>query len=149
MLVVLYRLQVLLLCIATLTSLAQHAKSGNAVLFSFHPISNASPHNDSSAVFQPLQVLAVSGAQGSLITVTDGSGQQYASMPVRPVNTFKVSGALGIHVVRIYNNVHRVVDQLSFSVDAQTNVNDGAYYKEMFDLFYNGMWDKPGQVDQK
>jgi hypothetical protein len=88
---------------------------------------------------QPLQTLAVENVNGS-IKVFDGNGKQYFSSETKPITTFIVGGSLGKQVVRIYNNQNKIIDSLSFYVDAKTNIDDGGYYKNMFDLFYNGMF---------
>ena len=88
---------------------------------------------------QPLQVLALVNAKGNAIKVFDGEGREYAAAVVSKITTFTVGGALGKHTIRFYNE-NKIVDSISFTVDAQTNIDDGGYYKNMFNLLYKGMF---------
>ena len=96
---------------------------------------------------QPLQQLAVVNVKGGSIKVFDGNGKAYFSSPIKPVTSFTVGGALGKQVARIFEQ-NKITDSLSFYVDAKTNIDDGGYYKNMFDLFYKGMFvDNKSGVD--
>ena len=59
----------------------------------------------SSAVVsaKPLETLAVAGKPGAVLKVYDGKGQQYVSMPMKPVANFITGGALGRHTVKIFD----------------------------------------------
>jgi hypothetical protein len=94
---------------------------------------------DTTAV-QPLQKLAVSNIKGNTIKVFDGNDREYFSSPVKSITEFTVGGALGKQVVRVYNQQNTITDSINFFVDAKTNIDDGGYYKNMFNLFYNGMF---------
>ncbi|MEP6947899.1 MAG: hypothetical protein ABI863_01430 [Ginsengibacter sp.] len=115
------------------------------VLFSYSKLLRDKDHTAISSA-QPLEVIALTTAKGNTISVFDGEGKEYASYPVKNITTFTVGGALGKHIIRMYNSQHKPVDSIYFNVDAQTGINDGGYYKNMFDLFYKGMFadDKEG-----
>lgn len=89
---------------------------------------------------QPLQQLALTNLKAGSIKVFDGNGRAYFSSPVFSLKTFTAGGALGKQIIRVYNNQNKITDSIAFYVDAKTNIDDGGYYKKMFDLFYNGMF---------
>jgi len=93
-----------------------------------------------TAIVQPLQQLAIANAKGTTIKVFDGNGKEYFSADVKPVTNFTVGGALGKQVIRIYDHQNKAIDSINFFVYAKTNIDDGGYYKNMFHLFYNGMF---------
>ncbi|MEO7046405.1 MAG: hypothetical protein ABI091_13930, partial [Ferruginibacter sp.] len=95
--------------------------------------------NADTMIVQPLQLLALVNAKGSNIKVFNGDGKEYFSSLTKPIIHFTAGGALGKQIIRIYNQ-DRIIDSLSFYVDAKTNIDDGGYYKKMFALFYNGMF---------
>jgi hypothetical protein len=89
---------------------------------------------------KPLQMLALINTPGNNIKVFDGDGKVYFSSIAKPITKFIVGGALGKQLIRIYNNQNKITDSIAFYVDAKTNIDDGSYYKKMFDLFYSGMF---------
>ena len=88
---------------------------------------------------RPLEIIAVAGKPGAILKVYDGKGRQYVLMPMKPVTDFTAGGALGRHTAKIFDAKGKLTDTMSFNVDATTNIDDGGYYKNMFDLFYKGM----------
>ncbi len=98
-------------------------------------------HKNADTIFaEPLQTLALTNAKGSSIKVFDGNGKHYFSSVIKPVTTFIVGCSLGKQTVRIYNHHNKIIDSINFYVDAKTSIDDGGYYKKMFDLFYHGMF---------
>src|SRR5450432_40485 len=87
----------------------------------------------------PLESLTIVNARGKNIQVTDGNGNVYVKMAVRPMVNFRVGGALGKHTVTVVNDKGNQSVLFTFNVDAVTYMDDGGYYKKMFDLFYKGM----------
>lgn len=118
----------------TFNLLAQQTKP---FLFLYDDIS-LKPFADTTSV-APLQKLAITNAKGSAIKIFDGCGKEYFSSSIKAVTGFTAGGALGKQVVRIYDR-NKITDSLSFYVDAKTNIDDGGYYKNMFDLFHSGMF---------
>jgi len=104
--------------------------------------SKLSQHNNYTAISsaQPLEVLSLTNVKGTTIRVFDGEGREYAYLGAKKITTFTVGGALGTHTIRLYNDRNVPVDSIRFNVDTQTDINDGDYYKKMFDLFYKGMF---------
>jgi hypothetical protein len=113
------------------------AQQTRPFLFLYDDIS-LKPFADTTSV-QPLQKLAIINANGNTIKVFDGNGKEYFSSSIKPITGFTVGGALGKQTVRIYNQ-NKISDSINFYIDAKTNIDDGGYYKKMFDLFYNGMF---------
>ena len=109
------------------------------VLFSYSKLIDNKNHVAISSA-QPLEIVALANTKGNFIRVFDGIGKEYASSAVSKITTFTVGGALGRHIIRIYNSGNKTVDSILFNVDAKTDINDGGYYKNMFDLFYKGMF---------
>jgi hypothetical protein len=88
----------------------------------------------------PLQQVAVVNAKGTSMKVFDGNGREYFSAPLNGTPLFQAGGALGTQVVRIYDKNKKVTDSIRFVLDAHTKIDDKGYYKQMFDLFYRGMF---------
>lgn len=93
----------------------------------------------------PLEKLSVIHATGKIVKVTDGEGNVYFSGDVTPLATFVVSGALGKHTAHLTDKKGKE-SKLTFTVDAQTRINDGGRYEDMFNLFYSSMQTDTGSV---
>jgi hypothetical protein len=89
---------------------------------------------------KPLEQLYIVSAVGKFVSVTDGSGKEYFRSIVKPVISVTVGGALGKHVVSVIDNNNKKSDLFSFEVNANTDIDDAGYYKDMFHLFYRGMF---------
>ena len=88
---------------------------------------------------KPLDELIIVGAKGKQIQISDGAGVNYFVSKVRETIPFIVGGALGTHTITL-TNVQGIQNILfRFHVNAVTDMDDGGYYKKMFDLFYKGM----------
>ena len=88
---------------------------------------------------EPLQKVYLAGAEGKSMAVFDGRGKEYFRAELSPLVEFRTGCALGMHTVKIYDRKAMIVREISFKVDALTNVDDGGYYSGMFDLFNRGM----------
>ncbi len=109
----------------------------NATLSLFiHDDVSLKPFKDT---IQPLQILTITNTKGNSFKVYDGNGKEYYSSAIKDVSSFIVGGALGRQTIRLYDQT-KLRDSISFYVDAKTNIDDGGYYKNMFDLFYKGMF---------
>jgi hypothetical protein len=95
---------------------------------------------------QPLDRLAIVGAKGQTLSVTDGNGKEYFRSASKPDLSFVVSGALGRHTVSSTDSKGKKIDLFSFEVTAQTQINDSGYYKEMFEMYRSGMRSEAGSV---
>jgi hypothetical protein len=124
-----------IVCILTLQKISAQTK---LALFVYDDVSLHA--NADTICIQPLQKLAVANAEGNTVKVFDGNDRLYFSADAKPVTGFTVGGALGKQTVRIYNRQNKIVDSIHFFVDATTNIDDGGYYKNMFALFYKGMF---------
>ena len=92
---------------------------------------------------RPLDELLVTNAKGNTLVVIDGAGKEYFRAAVRPVVTFTAGGALGSHTVRTIDQKGKPTDLFRFNLDARTSIDDGGYYKNMFDLVYRGLEGSP------
>ena len=88
---------------------------------------------------EPLQMIYLAGAEGNTISVFDGSGREYFQAKNAPIIKFRAGGALGRHTVKIYDRRNRILNELSFHVNASTKVDDKGYYSGMFNMFEKGM----------
>jgi hypothetical protein len=88
---------------------------------------------------EPLQTVYLAGAEENSVSVFDGAGREYFQAKNTPLVKFRVGGALGRHTVKIYDCKMRILDELSFHVDARTKVEDNGYYSGMFNMFEKGM----------
>lgn len=84
-------------------------------------------------------VFSLAGAEGNTISVFDGSGREYFQAKNAPIIKFRAGGALGRHTVKIYDRRNRILNELSFHVNASTKVDDKGYYSGMFNMFEKGM----------
>lgn len=108
------------------------------VLFACKDISTNTQHIKAGSA-KPLEQLALLNAKGNTIKVFDSNGKEYFSSAGKSLITFTVGGALGTHIIRMCS-ANKIADSLKFEVDAKTDIDDGGYYKSMFDLFYHGMF---------
>lgn len=95
---------------------------------------------------RPLDQLVIVGAPAQNVYVTDGAGKKYIALQLNPTGIFTVGGCLGKHTVYFIDKKGASKPAFTFIVTAETTINDGGYYKEMFDLFYKGMWRSPGKI---
>ncbi|HEY4935815.1 MAG TPA: hypothetical protein VII44_04510 [Puia sp.] len=91
----------------------------------------------------PLETLSIVGAKGKTIQITDGQGNIYFKNTVQPVVDFMVGGILGRHTIYVADSKGNKKVLFTFNVDASTDIDDGGYYKNMFDLFNKGMEGNP------
>ncbi len=95
---------------------------------------------------KPLDMLVVSAAKGT-VEVRDAANRVYYSGPIDGTQSFRVGGALGRHTVILRDAAGRETGRTAFVVDAQTDIDDGGKYRDMFKLFRAGMSaDYPGGV---
>jgi len=102
--------------------------------------------NNSITTAKPLDQLTFTGVAGKSFQVLDANGKMYASASLKPLNTFTVAGALGRHSIIITDIKGKQSVIKTFTVNAVTTIDDGGYYKQMFDMYYNGM-NKDGEGD--
>jgi hypothetical protein len=88
---------------------------------------------------EPLQIIYLAGAEGNSISVYDGAGREYFQAQGAPIIEFRAGGALGRHTVKVYDRRNRILNELSFHLDARTKVDDHGYYSGMFNMFEKGM----------
>ncbi len=88
---------------------------------------------------RPLDTLVVDSEGTGTLEVRDGSNRVYFTAPAGKPATFRAGGALGVQTVVLRGSDGAVTAKASFTLDAETAVDDGGKYRDMFDLFRNGM----------
>jgi hypothetical protein len=88
---------------------------------------------------QPLDTLVLNTRGNATVEVIDGAGRTYFTAAAGNSVSFKAGGALGHQKVLIRDQVGAVAGEATFTLDAATAVDDGGKYREMFELFRNGM----------
>ena len=96
---------------------------------------------------KPLERLFITNAGQGIVTITDGDGNEYLRTPAKPVISFTVGGALGKHTVLVTGKDGKKKQVFVLDVDARTDIDDGGYYKDMFQLFHRGMFADEGAKD--
>jgi hypothetical protein len=88
---------------------------------------------------QPLEELVLADTGAGTIEVRDGAQRPYFTAPAGDRVSFRAGGALGRQEVLIRDTAGREVGRLGFTLDAETSVDDGGKYRDMFALFRKGM----------
>jgi hypothetical protein len=97
---------------------------------------------------KPLETLVLETAGAGTVEVTDGAGHVYFTAPSGGLVSFRTGGALGSQSVVVRDGSGAEVGRAAFELDAETSVDDGGKYSDMFALFHSGMSaDVPGGVD--
>ncbi len=95
---------------------------------------------DTGWTAEPLERLTIAGVRGAQVTVADGAGREYFRAPAAPELSFAVGGALGTHTVRALDERGRVLDSLTFPVDARTGIDDeGGRFRDLLDILNRTM----------
>lgn len=87
----------------------------------------------------PLEKLTIANIQGESLRVADAAGYQYFASPCQQVISFTAGGKLGKHTITVTDKKGKVMQTASFTLDAQTAVNDGGQYTELFDILNHTM----------
>jgi hypothetical protein len=122
--------------IVMIMHLKPSAQTPGAFLIIRDPKTNVSA---AVSVAKPLDELLLVGVKGKQVQVSDGAGENYFVSGVRDIIPFTVGGTLGTHSVSVISAGGRKTVLFRFRVNAATGIDDGGYYKKMFDLFYKGM----------
>ena len=136
------------ICLSLVISLIQTAEGGSGRRIPDHQpdlpgpvLLTGDPQGDFRKLSkaEPLQMVYLAGAGGSSVSVFDAAGREYFHAKTAPLLRFRAGSALGMHTVRIYDRRKRVMEEISFQLDAHTRVDDQGYYAGMFDIFEKGM----------
>ena len=89
----------------------------------------------------PLDELTVIvGSGGAMLVVLDGEQREYLRVPVAATVSFTVAGSLGTHTVRALDAAGAMLDTLTFTVDARTDISDaGGRFHDLQQLLYKTM----------
>ena len=91
---------------------------------------------------RPLDSLRVAGTgdPASTVVVRDGAGHEYFRAAAAPSVEFAVGGALGEQTVQTLDANGHVLDELRFTADAQTSLEDGdGRFQELFGVLRKTM----------
>ena len=88
---------------------------------------------------QPLDMLVVAGGGAGSAEVRDGAGRVYFRAPLGGTVSFRAGGALGVQTVITRDAAGAETGRAAFTLDADTAVDDGGRYRDMFALFRSGM----------
>jgi hypothetical protein len=92
-----------------------------------------------SLIVRPLEdVLIVSGQPG-IISVRDGKEQEYFRTAATGLVRFRAGGYPGVHTVTLFNKAGKPKAVNTFKMEAETSIEDGGRFGELFKLLYNGM----------
>jgi hypothetical protein len=101
-----------------------------------------------AAQARPLDLLVVTAASRGTLEVRDGQGRTYFSAPFDGRVSFRAGGALGTQTVALRDPSGAERAAATFVLEAQTSIDDGGKYADMFALFRSGMSsDTPGGVE--
>lgn len=87
----------------------------------------------------PLDQLVLMNVAGQAVEVKDAAGKIYFRAQGVPQAGFTVGGALGEQTVLFRDANGIETSRLSFTVEAETAIDDGGRYRDMFALFRQGM----------
>ncbi len=87
----------------------------------------------------PLEPISVVCPPGTTISVLDGAQREYVRTAATPEFTFRAGGALGTHTVRALNAAGRVIEQVSFKLDATSRVDDGGRFRTLYGQLVKSM----------
>jgi len=88
---------------------------------------------------QPLDMLVLSAGGTGQAEVRDGAGTVYFRAPLGGQVSFRAGGALGVQTVVVRDAAGAETGRATFTLDADTAVDDGGRYRDMFALFRSGM----------
>ena len=87
----------------------------------------------------PLDQLVILNPANSAVEVQDAAGKTYfQARPARRVS-FQAGGALGAQHVRFLDAKGAETGRLDFTVDAETSIDDGGRYRDLFALLRRGL----------
>lgn len=92
------------------------------------------PKNSS---YQPLDTLRLTASDPGKLVVRDGRGRTYFKAPAEGEVTCRVCGATGTHIVFLIDPEGRILGETSFTVEVQTEIEDGGRFRKLFDQLYD------------
>jgi hypothetical protein len=88
---------------------------------------------------KPLERLVLCNAGAGTVEVRDAAHRLYFSAPVDGQISFLAGGMLGRHEVLLRDRAGHERGRIEFTLDAETSVDDGGRFTDMFTLFRKGM----------
>ncbi len=94
---------------------------------------------------KPLDRVTVEGTAGGVVSVRDAMGREYVRAPGASEVRFRVSGALGHHLVFLEDDAGKIRETTSFRVDCRTEIEDeGGRFHDLLDMLYYTMTSRGG-----
>jgi len=96
----------------------------------------------SGFIAQALDLVSITliESNASTVVVSDGANHEYFSGPAASLITFQVGGALGTHTVRALSVDEKVLEELTFQVDARTSIEDvSGQFTDLFQMLHRSM----------
>jgi len=90
-------------------------------------------------VVHPLEQVIVSCKSLGTLTVTDAKGHEYYKTNAGKRVAFLAGGAAGIQKISVIDKAGKTKGTVTFTLAANTDVNDGGKFSELFQICYNGM----------
>jgi hypothetical protein len=88
---------------------------------------------------EPLESLVIPDPGPGSVTVRDGNGQAYFTAAGDGPVSFRAGGAAGTQAVEVRDAGGALTARTTFTLAAETRVDDGGHYRDMFALFRAGM----------
>jgi hypothetical protein len=93
-----------------------------------------------NSMFKPLDRVTVQGADHGVISVRDGTGQEYVRNTATASFSFQVGGAIGNHTVILQDEAGKLLDFAHFTVNCKTEIKDAdARFYQLANILHNTM----------
>ncbi len=93
-----------------------------------------------SRYFKPLDWMEFTTAKPGAAIIRDGNGNVYFQQPIERSARVRIAGALGSHTITLLDAKGKFLDQQTFKVDCQTELNDqGGEFSRLLDMLYYTM----------
>jgi len=88
---------------------------------------------------KPMDTVQVYSGTPGRLEMKDSKGRIYQNIRISSLAAIRVAGATGMHTATILDKKGKVLDSTRFMVHAETNIEDGGKFGELFRLMYKGM----------
>jgi hypothetical protein len=93
-----------------------------------------------SQITRPLEEVLIVCSKPGIITVRDGKNREYIRVPADRLVRFQTGGFPGVHTVTLLSRAGRAIATTTFKMEANTSVDDGGRFGELFRLLHDGMF---------
>ncbi len=92
-----------------------------------------------SEIIHPLEEVIVTSNETGTISVSDAKDREYFRSPATHIISFIAGGAPGIQKISFFDKNGKIKGTAVFTLEAQTMVDDGGKFNELFSILYKGM----------